>query len=365
MEYDYLKSILECSPDIGIFIVDKDYKYLIYNSVHEKAVKREWNIEISIGMSTVNMFEPKYKDFLDRALSGETFSHENKRNNEYRKTYFSPLIENSEVVGAVVFLIDTTQEKTLENNLTHDIKKINTMLSNISDVVSILDVNGKALYRSPNVYKLFGWTQEELDKKQTLNAWEIMNPEDRSIIQNEFLELIKYDLATSSIECRYRCKDGSEKIISIYAINMLNDPLINGILVNYHDITQQILDKSNLEDNISLLDALIECSPVISVFALDLNYRYIAFNRVHLETIKQMYGADVEIDMCMLDFIPEEDKQSAIDIFNRSFLGEHVHEIKVFGKLCKQTWEDYQSPIYSKKSRKIMGLCCFGSIKDA
>lgn len=110
------------------------------------------------------------------------------------------------------------------------------MLSNIADVIVIIDENGINTYKSPNVEKLFGWKPEELVGKV---AWENIHEDDLVAVQNFFGDIIKEPHKTDSIECRYKHKDGNYKWILFTGTNLKDDNDINGILGNYHDISDR------------------------------------------------------------------------------------------------------------------------------
>jgi len=57
-------------------------------------------------------------------------------------------------------------------------------------------------------------------------------------IQKEFSKLLKKETA-SLVEYRFKCKDGNYKWIELTAVNRINEPTINGVLLNYHDITER------------------------------------------------------------------------------------------------------------------------------
>ncbi len=70
------------------------------------------------------------------------------------------------------------------------------------------------------------------------NAWDNVHPEDIERIQKEFSEMLKKE-TPSIVEFRFKCKDGNYKWIELTAVNRISDPAINGVLLNYHDITER------------------------------------------------------------------------------------------------------------------------------
>ncbi|MDA3899101.1 MAG: PAS domain S-box protein, partial [Spirochaetes bacterium] len=114
--------------------------------------------------------------------------------------------------------------------------KQKTMLANISDVIVIIDKDGINRYKSPNITKWFGWQPEELIGQST---WDNVHPEDLKEAQLFFTGLMKKPGAAATTECRYLCKNGKYTIIEITLVNLLHDRVIQGVLGNYHDITER------------------------------------------------------------------------------------------------------------------------------
>jgi len=130
---------------------------------------------------------------------------------------------------------DITEKKQAENTLRDTNARHSAMIENIGDVIAIVGEDGKTKYQSPNIEKWFGWKPEELIGT---SGWDKIHPEDIERIQKEFSKVLEKETA-SLVEYRFKCKDGNYKWIELTAVNRINDPAINGILLNYHDITER------------------------------------------------------------------------------------------------------------------------------
>ncbi len=136
----------------------------------------------------------------------------------------------------VVNFNDITERKQAEEALRKSEALKNKMVSNISDVILIIDPDGTTRYKSPNVEKLFGWTPEELVGRPAL---ENVHPDDLDAVSNVLAELLKTPRADASAECRYRRANGQYEWIEIDGTNLLDDPDIQGVLGSYRDITER------------------------------------------------------------------------------------------------------------------------------
>ncbi len=136
--------------------------------------------------------------------------------------------------------------------------KQKTMLANISDVIVIIDKKGVNRYKSPNITKLFGWKPEELIGKST---WDNVHPDDLRDAQLFFNGIMEEPGATGTAEFRYRCKNGEYAIIEITLMNLLHDKVIQGLLGNYHNIS----NRKKIEEEQLALAALVENSNDIAI----------------------------------------------------------------------------------------------------
>lgn len=134
-----------------------------------------------------------------------------------------------------------------EETLRQNEAKQSAMIANIADVITIIDQGGFYRYKSPNIEKWFGWRPEEVIGTNTRDN---IHPDDFEHTQVFFNKLLKEQYSKETIECRYKCKDGSYKWIEFTGVNLLHDPNIKGVLGNYHDIDKRKKaeeEKENLE----------------------------------------------------------------------------------------------------------------------
>ena len=145
-----------------------------------------------------------------------------------------------------VTIVDITDRKLAELALQQIEARHSSMISNISDVIGIIGLDGFMKYKSPNIEKWFGWKPQDL---VGTNGWLTVHPDDLARIQKEFFALLKKDNSVTTVEYKYKCKDGSYKPIELTATNLTNDPTIGGVLLNYHDITGRKLAEEVLKEN--------------------------------------------------------------------------------------------------------------------
>jgi PAS domain S-box-containing protein len=146
---------------------------------------------------------------------------------------------------------DITERKLAEQKLSETDERHSAMLANIGDVIGIVDANGIMTYKSPNIEKWFGWKPEE---RTGVKAWDTVHPKDINIVQKAFHKVLEKEDGQVKFECRYKCKDGTYSWIELTAINCISNPTINGILINYHDITERKSAETALKWSMELLN---------------------------------------------------------------------------------------------------------------
>ena len=169
-------------------------------------------------------------------------------------------------------------------------KKQKTMLSNITDVIGIMDADGNMKYKSPNIEKWFGWGAEEL---VGTDGFQNVHPDDIEKTREVFTSLLQNDIKTKTIELRYKCKNGNYKPIELTAVNLIEDPVINGILLNYRDISQRLLDEERIrEKDLQFRKLSANVPDMIFQFTRDLDGKY--YVPIASQGIKNVFGCTPE-----------------------------------------------------------------------
>jgi PAS domain S-box-containing protein len=163
--------------------------------------------------------------------------------------------------------------KRTEKLLRNSTARHSVMMDNIGDVIGVLGDDGAIKYQSPNVEKWFGWKPEEIIG--TI-SFEKVHPEDVKRIQKKFSKILKNE-SPLVVEFRHKCKDGTYKWIELTAANHLHDPAINGVLVNYHDVSaRKQAEKALLESNIRYQQVAERSGEWIWKIDVDGIYKYVS-----------------------------------------------------------------------------------------
>jgi len=122
----------------------------------------------------------------------------------------------------------TTIEQTQE--------RFRTIIEQSSDVVSVLDADGTYVYQSPSVEPTLGYSPDDFYGR---SLYEFVHPDDRERVMTEFRTAVEGPSRTTIVEYRFQHEDGSWRVVESRATDMLEDPLVQGLVVNSRDITER------------------------------------------------------------------------------------------------------------------------------
>ncbi|MFC2112191.1 PAS domain S-box protein [Bacteroidota bacterium] len=115
-------------------------------------------------------------------------------------------------------------------------KRLHWLLENASEIISIYDKNLRNTYTSPSVTRILGYTPEELMKGKD---FERLTLEGQEQFKTLFEDIVKDPSLTPTFEYTYVRKDGKQVSLESKARNLLDDPAVNGIILNTSDITER------------------------------------------------------------------------------------------------------------------------------
>ena len=154
------------------------------------------------------------------------------------------LRENEERLQQSAEEMAATQEDLCETNEKLEAKirevqnaqhRLNSLLENASEIISIFDKKLRQTYESPSVKTIFGYTPEEVIAR-TVNKF---TPESEEAFKNMLRQLLDNPNQPATIECQCIRKDGTPMIVEITGHNLIKDDAIQGIILNTVDRTER------------------------------------------------------------------------------------------------------------------------------
>lgn len=136
-------------------------------------------------------------------------------------------------------------------------KRLHSLLENASEIISIYDEDMKLKYISPSVFNIYGYTVDEMMEGKDLDRLTAKGVKEFTEI---FVSLVEKPGQSKTIQYTYMRKDGQKIFIESTGRNLLDDPAIDGIIINSQDITER--KRAEKEERMkSKMQSLSENSP--------------------------------------------------------------------------------------------------------
>jgi PAS domain S-box-containing protein len=147
------------------------------------------------------------------------------------------------------------EEQVEEVNRTQ--KRMQLLLENASEVITIYEKEGTIRYISPSVEPILGYHQNEMIGTSDMDK---VHADNREAVEHMFERLLESPEEQVTIQYAYRLKTGEYIWIESTGTNFLSNPAIQGIIVNSRDITEK--RRAEQEQRMrSKMQALSENSP--------------------------------------------------------------------------------------------------------
>ena len=116
-------------------------------------------------------------------------------------------------------------------------RRFRSLVQNSSEVVKITDPDGTLRYASPAFGRVFGHDPEEAVGKNILNY---VHPDDLTRVREETEKALKDpEIDSNTVEYRFRRADGSWRHVEAVGTYLLDDPAVEGVVVNVRDVTER------------------------------------------------------------------------------------------------------------------------------
>ncbi len=217
----------------------------------------------------------------------------------------SELLDHPAINGIIMTLSDVSERAEAERRLRHSEQWAQRLVAGGSDLVLVMDREGVVTFATPAVEWLLGYTIDEFVGQ---NQIDVIHPDDRDAARRAFFgarpesdqfpipgQLPVLDqpppndrsLSPSLIEIRARTKSGDWRILDLLVTPMLDDPVVDGVVVNIRDVTTRRRAEELLAEQADLLEAIARGAPL----------------EITLQKITQMIEHSIESSLCAIGML--------------------------------------------------------------
>ncbi|HVM62410.1 MAG TPA: PAS domain S-box protein [Verrucomicrobiae bacterium] len=274
-----LRQVLDAASDYlwsGEFDPDGRFRYRYFSSAVERITGRPAEFYMAGSESWMSTIHPddraRMAEISTRLLSGQSASTDN----EHRlvlpdgtirwvraRVSVSPSANGRRRLDGTVS--DITARKQAEMALQASTERFRALIEHSFDGIVVVAADATIQFTSESTSRLLGYQPEE---RQGRSAFEFVHPEDLPRAREVFTRLTQTPGGTLCDQLRYRHKDGSWRWLEISGTNCLSHPHLDGIVLNYRDITRRVQTLQVLHESEERYRTLAESS-TDAIFVID------------------------------------------------------------------------------------------------
>ncbi|MCH8556454.1 MAG: PAS domain-containing protein [Balneolia bacterium] len=211
--------------------------------------------------------------------------------------------------------IDISAIREAELKLRQSEQKLQALVSEGSDMISIQNEKGEYLFISPNHERITGKPGHELIGAKPLD---FIHSEDVERISADFRRAVEGERVKTD-PYRIKTRTGKWVWLQSTATNLTHDPAIGGIVVKTTDITSLMLSRMEAEQKKQELQYILDYSLDV-ICTIDAEGNFISVSAASL----QMWGYEPdELEgKSYIEFVCEEDRKKTLDVAGRIMSGE-------------------------------------------
>jgi PAS domain S-box-containing protein len=245
-----LRSLLESIPDYVLTVGD-DHRILTSNRDVADVKATE-----AVGNEVYDYVEPAHHDTVRQALecvfqTGIPERYEvigigpEGPNTAWYESRVSPVMVDDRIAAATLISRDITERKKTEEALRRQEEYFRSLIENAQDGVVVIGGDGSIRYETPSARSVSGIPPTERIGK---HLFDLVHPDDVQDAAQDFARFVGQEGAVVSREIRVVHADGSWRYVEALGQNLLSHPAVEGIVINFRDITERKEAESKLQE---------------------------------------------------------------------------------------------------------------------
>ncbi|MEW5797514.1 MAG: PAS domain S-box protein [Bacteroidota bacterium] len=199
---------------------------------------------------------------------------------------------------------DITERKRAAEALLESEKRFRSLIENTSDGLELLDATGKIIYATPATARMLGYSADEYFGK---NIFDLVHDDDREFMLNKLVRLLESPGKNDTAETRIRHKNGNWLWVEGIGTNLLHEPSVRAIVVNYRDITERKRAEETIRLQADRTQLLADISQTLSHRLLEVqeNERRTIARELHDEIGQILTAIKIDLQVIGQSGLPE------------------------------------------------------------
>jgi PAS domain S-box-containing protein len=124
----------------------------------------------------------------------------------------------------------------LEEALNQREERFRSLIEHSYGAIVLIDASGNFTYTSSSIHRILGYQAEEL---LGTYGFDLVHPDDVNTALLKFTGILQGPKSIDDMEVRIQHKDAGWRCFEVIGTNLLDDPAVQGVVVNFWDITER------------------------------------------------------------------------------------------------------------------------------
>jgi PAS domain S-box-containing protein len=245
------RAIFNSEPEC-VKLLDRQGRVLEMNRAGLDLIEAD-HLSVVVGRDVFGLILPEHREafaaLLAQVMDGQSgelvYQIEGLRGTQrWMDTHGTPLRDASgEIVAGLFVTRDITARKAAEEALQASEERFRALVENGFEGMSVVDAQGVITYTSPASLRMIGYPDHKIMGTKGLDH---VHPEDLPAARELFDQLLAHPHQSYCVVLRVRHRDGSWRWAEIAVRNLLDHPAVQGIVVNWRDVTDRKLAAEKL-----------------------------------------------------------------------------------------------------------------------
>ncbi|WP_165360839.1 PAS domain S-box protein [Candidatus Chloroploca sp. Khr17] len=240
---------------------------------------------------------------------------------------------------------DITERKEAENKLRLAEQRYRALIENAPDGIVLISADGSLKYASPATTAIMGFGSDEV---LGLNPLERTHPDDRDMVLAKLTELLQNPSYVPTIQYRFQNKHGGWRWIESTFSNLLAQPHVEAIIINFRDIHERKEAEEALTKSHTRLEMALKGAKA-GMWDWNVQTGELVFN----ERWAEIVGYDLEeLELLCIkawtDLCHPDDLKRSTDLLQQHFSGEtefYACEVRMKHKNGSWVWISDQGKV--------------------